>query len=232
MSVSASSRPYSNTWDPSAPCPNSSKQASRTRWAFPQAHSPRAGLCHWCARWDFMVTEALLCAEREDGHSANVWAGVCILMAARFLVEWKICCRWGLWPGSSILPLLLIWHMLGTQANISLWGLNEMFVKPLENASYTVKCSVNIGCYYISVGLAQCLVYSRYLISYFLNECIDEWLIEQLVNWDTLLVLLLGKITCVFIYCSHDYLTVRNPGLAFIVKHQLQTSYQEKGLSC
>ena len=95
-----------------------------------------------------------------------------------------------------------------------------MFVKPLENAPYTVKCSVNISCYYyISVGLAQCLVYSRYLISYFLNEYIDEWLIEQLVNWDTLLVLLLGKITCVFIYCSHDYLTVRNPGLAFIVKH-------------
>lgn len=73
-----------------------------------------------------------------------------------------------------------------------------LLVKPLENASYTVKCSVNISCYYyISVGLAQRLVCSRYLISYLLNEWVDEWLIDQLVNWDTLLVPLLGKITCV-----------------------------------
>ena len=50
-----------------------------------------------------------------------------------------------------------------------------LLVKPLENASYTVKCSVNISCnYHISVGLAQRLVCSRYLISYLLNECVDE----------------------------------------------------------
>ena len=50
-----------------------------------------------------------------------------------------------------------------------------LLVKPLENASYAVKCSVNISCnYHISVGLAQCQVCSRYLISYLLNECVDE----------------------------------------------------------
>ena len=70
-----------------------------------------------CTPRNLMVTEDLLFAEWEGGHSLDVLSEMSTPIDPRLVLWYKICCRWekkGGRLGSFILFLLLIWQTLET----------------------------------------------------------------------------------------------------------------------